>query len=73
MTAALVEAMDEMRGALHEQGGASRDIAVQVEQLSQQAERLADNAGANSDQAHLIESLARDLAATVGRFSLDDH
>lgn len=72
MTAALVEAMDEMRGALHEQGGASRDIAVQVEQLSQQAERLADNAGANSDQAHLIESLARDLAATVGRFSLDD-
>lgn len=72
MTAALVEAMDEMRGALHEQGGASRDIAVQVEQLSQQAERLADNAGANSEQAHLIESLARDLAATVGRFSLDD-
>lgn len=72
MTAALVEAMDEMRGALHEQGGASRDIAVQVEQLSQQAERLADNAGANSEQAHLIESLARDLAATVGRFSLDE-
>ncbi|WP_371324816.1 methyl-accepting chemotaxis protein [Dechloromonas sp. ZY10] len=72
MTSALVEAMAEMSIALQEQGGASRDIAVQVEQLSQQAEHLAANAGTNSEQAQLIKTLAQDLAVTVGRFSLGD-
>jgi len=72
MTATLVEAMNEMSLALQEQGGASRDIAVQVEQLSQQAEHLAVNAGANNEQAQQIKSLAQDLTVTVGRFSLGD-
>lgn len=72
MTTALVAAMEEMSGALREQGVASRDIAVQVEQLSQQAEYLAGSAGLNTGQARLIQSLARDLAASLGRFSLDE-
>ena len=62
--------VNEISGAISEQGTASTSIARQIERIAQMAEECSAAAKGSADSAHQLDHLAAEMARVVGEYKV---
>ena len=62
--------VEEIAGAIREQGAATNNIAMQVERIAQMSEQSSAAAGQSAQSASEVDRLARDMQQIVGAYRL---